>query len=131
SSEVDARGVDLVRRWIASLPAEASPPPETANDGPRVEHLTAKLTPQSADPAARKAVVDEFLGSTEGALALAGLVAELPPGAAREAIVDHASQHADPQVRDLFERFLPDAKRTQRIAAVVTPGDILSRTGDI
>jgi putative heme-binding domain-containing protein len=30
----------------------------------------------------------------------------------------------------LFERFLPDVKRTQRIAAAINPADILSRTGD-
>jgi uncharacterized repeat protein (TIGR03806 family) len=124
SSEVDPRGVELIRTWIASLPAASNVPP--SND----QLLAAKLAAGSVDPSHQQATIEKCLSSTEGALALAGAVAGMPANQTRDAIVARASQHADPQVRDLFERFLPDDKRTQRIAAAINPAEILSRAGD-
>src|SRR5207253_9230660 len=41
-----------------------------------------------------------------------------------------AVARTDPQVRDLFERFLPDDQRVQRLGSVIKPEQILALKGD-
>jgi putative heme-binding domain-containing protein len=41
-----------------------------------------------------------------------------------------AMAHADPQVRDLFERFVPDEQRLKRLGSAVRPEQILTLKGD-
>jgi putative heme-binding domain-containing protein len=42
-----------------------------------------------------------------------------------------ATKHADAQVRDLFERFLPDEQRVQRLGSIIHPQQLLSLKGNI
>lgn len=129
SSEVDPRGVKLIRQWIAAMPP-AEGESSGAASSKRLEHLSQPLAVGSTGAPAHQGIIDQALSSTDQALALAGLVAEMPDNSTRQEIVTRASQHADPQIRDLFERFLPDNQRTPRIAAVINPRDILARNGD-
>jgi uncharacterized repeat protein (TIGR03806 family) len=129
SSEVDPHGVELIRQWIASLPpAQGESSSEASSKS--VQHLCDQLAAGSTGAAARQAIIDQALSSTEQALALAGLVAEMSTDSTRQEIAARASQHADPQIRDLFERFLPDDQRTPRIAVVINPREVLALRGD-
>jgi putative heme-binding domain-containing protein len=52
------------------------------------------------------------------------------PKEVRQQIIKRAAGHADAQVRDLFERFLPDSERQQRLIGAVQPAEILALHGD-
>jgi putative heme-binding domain-containing protein len=39
--------------------------------------------------------------------------------------------HVDPLVRDLFERFAPDAWRVERLGSVIVPAKLLAMSGDV
>jgi putative heme-binding domain-containing protein len=45
-------------------------------------------------------------------------------------VVRMAMDHPDPQVRDLFERFAPDAWRVERLGSVIVPEKLLAMSGD-
>jgi putative heme-binding domain-containing protein len=81
--------------------------------------------------AEREETVKGLLGSTGSALLLARAVEEkrVPP-AIRTQIVAAATASADVQVRDLFERFLPDDQRVKRLGSVIKPEQILKLKGD-
>ena len=130
STVVDMDGTALLHDWIQSLPpsdgtAAAAPP----ND-PRgaLDRLRAA---GSASREIRAPMIDELLGSTRGALALlyemdhASLAA-----AARQDVLDHAAVASSPMVHDLFERLLPEGKRTKRLGSVIHPSEVLALKGD-
>jgi putative heme-binding domain-containing protein len=48
----------------------------------------------------------------------------------RQQIVTTATASSDPQVRDLFERFIPDDQRVKRLGTIIKPEQILSLKGD-
>lgn len=49
----------------------------------------------------------------------------------RNDIIARATSHSAPHVRDLFERFLPEERRTKRLGSVVKPEEILALAGDV
>ncbi len=79
----------------------------------------------------RTETIQKLLGSTSAALVLARMTEEnrLPSSLCSQ-IVAAATTTADTQVRDLFERFLPDDQRVKRLGAVIKPEQILSLKGD-
>src|SRR4029079_14033939 len=48
----------------------------------------------------------------------------------RDEIIKAGTTHSDVQVRDLFERFIPEDQRVPRLGSVVKPESILSIPGD-
>ena len=52
------------------------------------------------------------------------------PTAARAQVLAAAGTRTDPHVRDLFERFLPDSQRIQRLGNVTRPDFLLAMKGD-
>ncbi|WZO95814.1 PQQ-dependent sugar dehydrogenase [Isosphaeraceae bacterium EP7] len=117
SNLVDERGVALIHDWIETLPSKGNEPPKVANRGSAVE--------TKAPP------IDTLLASTSGALELMRLVENdrLDAAAKRQAIAK-ASASTQVEIRDLFERFLPEADRVKRLGDSIDPAVILATKGD-
>ena len=75
--------------------------------------------------------VDLLLQSSSGAVMLLPLVEKqrLSPELAQRTI-DGAVQHADVNVRLLYEKFVPESQRPKTLGQSFTPDDILKLTGD-
>ena len=114
SQIVDQRGIALLADWIQHLD---SPSGEVEAES-------------SASGSLTEEAVDELLGTTSGALGLMHHVQSLPPAdPLRLQIARRASGHELPEIRDLFERFLPAEERLRRLGATVDQEEILRRTG--
>jgi len=123
SSEVDVAGVLMLREWIASLPGETS----NSDSGRSLREDRANVVSNGQDEAG----LTELLSTTSGALRLLDVIdSGLLSPARREQAITLAAQHADVQIRDLFERFLPEERRAQRLGASIDPIAILQVNGD-
>src|SRR5262249_14348988 len=108
-------------------------PKESAAKADRAE--TAKLLKVLQDDAsaaerARATAIRRLTATTSGALALARAVAHatLPAAVRREVIAATKDQPAT-EVRDLFERFVPESERIPRLGERINPKDILALKG--
>jgi putative heme-binding domain-containing protein len=120
SQVVDETGLKLIGDWIASLGNKVNSAPE----------LKSLLTedPQSAT---MKQHLDNLLSTTSGAIALVQAIdtGELV-NPARQMTIDAALAHPEFAVRDLFERFAPEEKRSRQLASAVKPSELLSLPGN-
>ena len=131
AQQVDPRGVTLIEDWINSL--SGTDDESTTTDYTEERDQLAQLeSPFTENPGELATTVDELLSSTSGALMLLRAIDrdQLTEDAVAVAVNQGAS-HEQPQVRDLFERFLPEDQRVQRLGSVVRPDDILSLEGDV
>ncbi len=133
SNEIDPRGLALIHDWIAALPSKGHEPSQStkalrAAQDQALQHLRSA----GAAPAETKQALAELLGTTSGALKLLWAVGtqSLDPQINRRAIELATAADAAPQVRDLFERFLPEEKRIKRLGSVFKPEQILALSGD-
>lgn len=132
---VDPAGVRLIHDWIQALPADSVG--ESAAD--------AKSTPLRAEreallnqlallhsPASPRAgeVVDRLLATTRGALALWHHLSERGSAELRATVVAKAATHQNAAVRELFESFLPDDQRPDRLGAAFDAAALLQLPGD-
>lgn len=128
SSIVDQRGLELIHDWIRSLPR----PPEAIPPLAEPAALAAVTAPgaslSDADYAARLAEL--FSNPGTAAMLARALHQQQIPAARKSQIIAAALQHADAAVRDLFESFVPEEQRLQRLGDVIRTGEILKMTGD-
>jgi len=83
-------------------------------------------------PIARAEILRKLLATPHTALVLMRELDEGPiPPSTRTEAVRLAMNHADPQVRDLFERFAPDGLRPERLGSVIIPEKLLALPGDV
>ncbi|MBC8353957.1 MAG: PQQ-dependent sugar dehydrogenase [Planctomycetes bacterium] len=125
SSVVDDQGVELLHDWIASLKRDADnvPPPTRTT---QLEALNWLSESEAASDAA-----SELLTSTSGAIMAVHAINDGTISAEnRDQIIQLALKHEAIQIRDLFERFLPEEKRTKRLGASIDPEEILNLSGD-
>ncbi len=117
---IDSQGVSLVHDWIASLPNEAKP----------VVSLE-RLPPKTASESESARAIERLLVNPSQALLLAYAVHEgRLSKPQRQAAIDAGLKQSDLAIRDLFEPFLPEEQRTQRLGEAVRPDDILKLAGD-
>jgi putative heme-binding domain-containing protein len=115
---VDEPGLRLMRNWIRQLPGR--------------KHERALLDKLRTKDRDGEAALRTLLSTTPGALILADALQDgRIPRKIRSVVITAATAHSDPQVRDLFERFLPDEQRLKRLGSVIRPEQILSRKGDV
>jgi putative heme-binding domain-containing protein len=120
SEIVDENGLRLIRDWIRQI-------------HPRKDErsLMDKLRGPSLAAAQRTLIVNQLLSSTSGGLMLADALAENQiPNGVRAEVLTAAMALPNSQVRELFERFIPDAQRPKRLGSVIRPEQILQKKGD-
>jgi putative heme-binding domain-containing protein len=79
----------------------------------------------------RRETIHKLLSSTPGALILAKAMAEgRVPASIRPQVLAAATAQTNSQVRDLFERFLPDDQRIKRLGTSFKPQDLLALKGN-
>jgi putative heme-binding domain-containing protein len=79
---------------------------------------------------ARAEIVERLLSTTSGALFTAQALAEKRiPLSLRPQVIAAALARPDPQIRDLFERFIPDDERSARLGANIKPERVLTLKG--
>ncbi len=133
SSVVDERGLRLVQDWIQQLSIAESAETD-AVEGPGAEAASAlrQLADTTTVSDQRADAIDRLLTSTSAALQLAQSVAANSfSRAVREEVIAKATGSPVPEVRDLFERFIPEAQRTRRLGAVIDRAEILALEGDL
>jgi putative heme-binding domain-containing protein len=131
SRMVDSHGVQLVEQWIRSMaPAAAAALSAPASAGSalaqRLESLAAPAAGAGSEPAIREAVQ-----STEGALALTGLMHAGKLDAAEFSAAVAAGSAAPGDIRGLFETFVPEARRRATLGPTFDPQVVLARSGNL
>jgi putative heme-binding domain-containing protein len=119
---------DAERRAVAARRQEATP---ADYDEARARHAQRLARAAKDRPAERTTILQKLLGAPHHALML---MHELEQGrilpSTRPEVVSLAMSHADPQVRDLFERFAPDSLRIERLGSSIVPEKLLALSGD-
>jgi putative heme-binding domain-containing protein len=131
STVVDEFALKLIHDWIAQIPAsrgdEAKP---AANEV--LAALNRLRTRSNSSFEAQSRDISRLLASTSGAMRLMRAVDDkLLTSSVRNEVIAQASQATTSAVRDLFERFLPEAQRTKRLGSVIRPETILALPGDV
>ena len=129
---IDQRGLDLIHDWIRTLDKD-QPAAGDERSGAVHEYAAARaaFTAPNASAEAQSEYIAELLSSTRGAFVLAHLLAQDDsPVPLRREVVAHALAHPDADVRDLFERFVPESQRTKRLGESIAPETILAVQGN-
>ncbi len=138
----DAQGADLLFRWIEQM----DPDDAGKSDGLETRPTDAALARIRADEESTFAslqrnpnggsqdhatALDRLLSTTTGALRVVRAIDcnELPSPVQATAIA-RGTVHADPVIRGLFERFLPEERRPRRLGTSVNADAILALSGD-
>jgi uncharacterized repeat protein (TIGR03806 family) len=121
SRVVDQNGLRLVRDWIGSLaPADAAQSEER------------RLVNQKCAHDIRADRFELVLSTTSGAMALIAAIDDnRVTGRARTRAIMAANSHSDSQIRDLFERFIPEEQRAERLGSNIAAEAILALAGDV
>ncbi|HLW65190.1 MAG TPA: c-type cytochrome, partial [Gemmataceae bacterium] len=119
--------------WIAHLPGTGQMVDQHKLENDRLNFAVRFLRgEQDSTPEAIQGQVDPLLASPATALRLMPILGdELFPAKVRDVMVARAMKSEQPEVRDLFERFLPEEQRVKRLGAIVKPEQILSIPGDV
>lgn len=129
----DERALQLMDDWIRQMPKSNPPGDTNATDARADEAAVAQALKEAAPLPADKqaAALQKLLASTRTAFIAAHLVARSSQSAAwRAPLIEAALAHSEPNVRDLFERFVPENRRTQRLGETIDPQLILNWPGD-
>jgi putative heme-binding domain-containing protein len=127
SQRVDEAAVKMMGDWIAQMPASPGAEPLATADA----EALAVLRATSAAPASLNEAIRHLTDSTRGSLALLRLIdkGEIGAPVVRE-VIAKTKDHPRVEVRDLFERFVPDNERIKRLGDTVDPEVILALKGD-
>jgi uncharacterized repeat protein (TIGR03806 family) len=133
SGVVDVQGVTMLGDWIARMPRKGED--NGGPSGPVTTEAVAALEVlgpnSSATAEARAAAVRTLLSTTRGALSLMRAIDRGTVSApTRREAVALASAHPSVEVRDLFERYVPDAERVVRLGEAIDAKSILKLSGD-
>ena len=131
SRAVDEKGLEMIHQWIARMPASGttgSPRPDRTEIAALVKALRHG---KDSAPAVQTETIRRLTSSTNGAIALARELGHgaFPPSVRRE-IVAFTKDHPKTEVRDLFERFVPESERIRRLGDSIDPAEILALKGD-
>ncbi|MEW6159857.1 MAG: PQQ-dependent sugar dehydrogenase, partial [Verrucomicrobiota bacterium] len=135
SGMIDQAGVQLIFDWISSMPIESKGSEEQRAEWLRtqralVQSLRSDVSSvNSAKTASAK--IDRALESTSGALLLLREIdQETIPPSARDRIIEKGTTHPDLLVRALFERFLPEEKRSRKLTPDFKFEEVLDHKGN-
>ncbi len=130
---VDSKGVALISKWIRSLEStghDASSRP-LVDDSSEAKALVMLGNDSETDRGKRDAAIQTLTQSTEGSLALVSLLhsGSLAKQDAASAIT-LGNEASDTNIRGLFETFIPETKRRNRLGSNIDSESILRLEGD-
>ncbi len=131
SSMIDRRGLRLIHDWIDQLakPDSADTESETTQKL-QAQQLTAVSNLRTGNGSAEQAI-EQLLSSASGALVLLAALDEKPlSDSVQQAVIEKATSHPVPEIRGLFERFIPEEQRVKRLGSVIQPAELLALKGD-
>jgi len=80
----------------------------------------------------RQKAADRLVDSTGGAIVLLRMIDQQQlPADLQQQVIKKAVAHPDSNVRVLYERFIPEAERTQKLGQSIASADILGLSGDV
>src|SRR5207248_8063426 len=128
SEIVDDEGVRLLHDWIRQLPARA----EESALLERLRALDRPAQEAQQQAAARGEEIGKLLGTTTGALLLTHSLQDRQwSPETRRQVIAAATANPESQVRDLFERYVPDDRRVKKLGTVINPELLLGLKGDV
>jgi uncharacterized repeat protein (TIGR03806 family) len=132
SNVVDEDGIRLIFDWIQEMQGAGLYTEAFRAENGRAQAALNLLALARTDAE----IMDNtkrFLDSPERALRLMVALGKsgLFSDRVREDVVARTATSDVPEIRDLFERFLPEEKRIKRLGAVVRPEQILALPGDV
>ena len=130
SNEVDAQAVAMMHDWIAQLPSPDSN--ALPRDADSLDHAAVLTSLPQMSEVDRAHAVEQLCTSTRGAMSLLHWLSQNPIVAKlRQEIVELAAKQNQPEVRDLFERFLPASKRAKRLGTAINAAELLAIKSDV
>ena len=136
SEVVDRRGLALVREWITSVRPQPEPLFTVPNqyveaDDKHARSMIDMLSGSSKASEPPERVIDRLLQTSSGALDLMTALEERRlPESVRALVLTQVAAHPQPNVRDLFERFLAPEQRVKRLGTDFKPETLLAMKGD-
>jgi putative heme-binding domain-containing protein len=131
SQKVDEAALRMIGNWIAQMQADSTKGAAEPLAAADLESLAALKAPNNSSQSARADAIRRLTGTTRGALALLRLIDQGNISAAmRTEIVTLVKENPHVEVRDLFERFIPDRERVKRLGETIDPETILALKGD-
>jgi putative heme-binding domain-containing protein len=134
SQQVDERGIRMIHDWIARMPAPNPGPAAAGTTRVAPEDLSAIESLRQDNrlsPANRSAAIGRLASSTRGALTLLALIDQGQNSESlKREVVSITKNSPLVEVRDLFERFIPEQERTKRLGDVINRAAILTLPGD-
>ncbi|MCH2183817.1 MAG: PQQ-dependent sugar dehydrogenase [Mariniblastus sp.] len=122
SHQVDLQGICLLRDWIGSLP-------DSKSGADPITRSVAQLVDGNNENV--QATIDQLLGSTSGALAAMDAIdREQFSPEITQALQQTAFGSPRPEVRRLFERYLSEEARKERLGPHIQAEDILTLQGN-
>jgi putative heme-binding domain-containing protein len=130
SNVVDARGMALIDRWITSMkPTDVAA--KTMLHRHEEQRADAAILGKELATERTQVGITRLLSSPDSALILAQHVGSLSVfDDFRSRAIERGYADPDPAIRDLFERFIPEEQRVQRLGGSIKAADILRLTGD-
>jgi uncharacterized repeat protein (TIGR03806 family) len=132
SRVVDEQALEMLYEWIVRMP-NPNPADAAKANVQRVAtdtFLKSLRDSASSNREARAEAIRELTATTSRALGLARVVAhESLPTPIRAEILAATKEHPNTEVRDVFERFLPESERIRRLGESINPREILDLTG--
>jgi putative heme-binding domain-containing protein len=121
STMVDDRGISILAEWIEQLPQAGG------TSKARMEEMGAVAGLSSG----KVEGLDRATRTTSGALGLALAMSQgRVMGLARAAAIEAGARSGDENIRDLFERFLPEERRVKRLGTNIDRTKLLGAKGD-
>jgi putative heme-binding domain-containing protein len=132
SNVIDTAGVRLIHDWISRLHGTGMVTDAQMLASARLAVAVNRLrTPNTTPAGERDKLADTLLASPGAALRLVHALGDKAfPAPVRNAVVARAAKLEAAEVRDLFERFLPEEDRVKRLGDVIRPEQILALPGD-
>jgi uncharacterized repeat protein (TIGR03806 family) len=132
SNQVDVRATRMIHDWIARMPKSALPAEGVAHVLAEDRNAVGALRQaEGLAPAARSAAIERLASTTRGALMLLGLIDSTAASEPlRREVVAITRNSPQVEVRDLFERFIPEGERVKRLGDVIDRSALLGLRGD-
>jgi putative heme-binding domain-containing protein len=122
--------IKRIARAIAQGQGRETVTPEDRQKA-EVEYAAQTASQVKVRAAERTDAINGLLSTTSGALMLAhAMEDDRVPASVRPQVLTAALARPEGQVRDLFERFVPDEQRVKRLGSVIKPDQVLKLKGD-